>query len=147
MCFLFVDKDNLNMLMKDVTIKRNCWRRMELLLMADIIMFNFLVWIMLVLDVSFEVEGFPSSGKCLCCFYTALKIISFYQLLVGVWRKLDRSNAKEKYLQIKDHYMREIFIQRKIHLIPKWRLSQMIRVELHENKASRAKRRCLQMLI
>ena len=32
-----------------------------------------------------------------------------------------------------------------IHLIPKWRLSQMIWVELHENEASRAKRRCLQM--
>ena len=28
-----------------------------------------------------------------------------------------------------------------IHLIPKWRLSQMIWVELHENEASRAKRR------
>ena len=27
-----------------------------------------------------------------------------------------------------------------IHLIPKWRLSQMIWVELHENEASRAKR-------
>ena len=34
-----------------------------------------------------------------------------------------------------------------IHLIPKWRLSQMIWVELHENEASRAKRRCLQMLL
>ena len=32
-----------------------------------------------------------------------------------------------------------------IHLIPKWRLPQMIWVELHENEASRAKRRCLQV--
>ena len=36
---------------------------------------------------------------------------------------------------------------RAIDLIPKWRLSQMIWVELHENEASRAKRRCLQMLL
>ena len=50
---------------------------MELLLMADIIKFNFLVRIVLVLDVSFEVEGFPSTGKYLCCFYTAVKIIKF----------------------------------------------------------------------
>ena len=45
--------------------------------MADIIKFNFLVRIVLVLDVSFEVEGFPSTGKYLCCFYTAVKIIKF----------------------------------------------------------------------
>ena len=40
-----------------------------------------------------------------------------------------------------------IRIKGSIHLIPKWQLSQMIWVELHENEASRAKLRCLQMLI
>ena len=38
-------------------------------------------------------------------------------------------------------------MRKAIHLIPKWRLSQMIWVELHENEVSRAKRRCLQMLL
>ena len=41
----------------------------------------------------------------------------------------------------------KIMNQCNIHLIPKWRLSQMIWVELHENEASRAKRQCLQMLL
>ena len=43
-------------------------------------------------------------------------------------------------------YISQILIILAIHLIPKWRLSQMSWVELHENEASRAKRRCLQML-
>ena len=40
-------------------------------------------------------------------------------------------------------YAERVFseMRKAIHLIPKWRLSQTIWVELHENEVSRAKRR------
>ena len=48
-------------------------------------------------------------------------------------------------LSKKENQLRQVFFL--IHLIPKWRLSLMSWVELHENEASRAKRRCLQKKI
>ena len=51
------------------------------------------------------------------------------------------------FCQVCDDINKNMQVTGNIHLIPKWWLSQMIWVELHENEASRAKLRCLQMLI
>ena len=70
----------------------------------------------------------------------SMKIIIVYFTLVTSSTTSDRYEDNKT----KARFLLRIFLPCRIHLIPKWRLSQMIWVELHENEASRAKRRCLQ---